>query len=343
MKQSHFQKKVYGIFMVSFLVTITVPVILYGVTKSLLVSGIASAGLLSCFGLTLLLHYMEDVHTRELVLELSRLMDTLLELEEKEVFPDSEDTIVSKLQSRVLKLIRILRQKNRQSWQEQENMKSLISDISHQLKTPLSNLKMYSEFLEQENLSEIQRKQYTDIVCASVERLEFLAENMIKISRLESGLIHLAMEEQSLNETVLKAVKDVYPKAKQKNVELVYKEDSHIFICHDRNWTAEAVFNLLENAVKYSCQGGQVILRVRKLGMFAEVSVEDENGPIKEEERTKVFSRFYRGENSRNQEGIGIGLYLAREIVMKQKGYMKLTMTEKGNQFSIVLYRDGAQ
>ena len=86
-----------------------------------------------------------------------------------------------------------------------------------------------------------------------------------------------------------------------------------------------------------------MILRVRKLGMFAEVSVEDENGPIKEEERTKVFSRFYRGENSRNQEGIGIGLYLAREIVMKQKGYMKLTMTEKGNQFSIVLYRDGAQ
>lgn len=290
-----------------------------------------------CF-LAFLLHRLDDAYITGIIADLSCLVDILTELEEREVFPEEEDTVLSKLQVKVIKLVRILKSKNETAKQEHENIKGLVSDISHQLKTPISNLKMYSEFLENSSLSEEKRLEYISIIRMSVERLNFLSENMIKISRLESGLIHLKMHRQSLNETVLKAVKDIYPKAKEKHVEIKYKEEKQIVLSHDRNWTAEAVCNLLDNAVKYAGEGSLVVLGIRQLGMFAEVSVEDENGAIPEEERARIFTRFYRGGNSRNQEGIGVGLYLAREIAVKQGGYMNLKTTEKGNIFLIMLY-----
>lgn len=302
------------------------------------VSMIVLAG---CLGLCLLsccLYRLSSNYITGVVAELSRLTDALTELQEQEVFPDNEDTLLSKLQSKVIKLVRILKNKNEQAEQEHENIKELVSDISHQLKTPISNLKMYSSFLRQEDLTEEKRREYVAVLCMSVERLNFLSENMIKISRLEGGLIQLKMQEQSLNETVLKAVKDIWPRAKQKENRIVYREEGQIPVKHDRNWTAEAVFNLLDNAVKYAPEGKEIILNIRRLGMFVEISVEDENGPISEEEQTKIFTRFYRGRNSRNREGVGIGLYLAREIAVRQGGYMNLRTTEKGNIFSLVLY-----
>ena len=285
-----------------------------------------------------LLHRLDDCYITGVVADLSLLMDVLVELEEKEVFPQGEDTVVSKLQNKVIKLTRILKNKNEAAETEHENIKQLVSDISHQLKTPISNLKMYSGFLKDDALSPETRKEYVEVLQVSVERLNFLSENMIKISRLESGLIQLKMHRQGLGETALKALKDVYPKARQKGIEVVYQEEGEIFVSHDRNWTAEAIYNLLDNAVKYAEREGKIILSLRKLGMFAEVSVEDENGTIPESERTKIFTRFYRGKNSRKQEGIGVGLYLSREIAVRQGGHINLKPTGKGNIFSLMLF-----
>ncbi|MDO4167586.1 MAG: HAMP domain-containing sensor histidine kinase [Eubacteriales bacterium] len=305
-------------------------------------SGVSAVVLAGCILLCLLAflqHRLEDRYITDIVIELSRLTDVLVELEEKEIFPENEDTVLSKLQSKVIKLVRILKHQNEMAAWEHENIKELVSDIAHQLKTPISNLKMYSQFLQEESLSEKQRKEYTEVICMSVERLNFLSENMIKISRLEGGLIQLNMQRQSLNETILKAVKDIYPKAKEKGTEICYSEEKEIMMHHDRNWTAEALFNLLDNAVKYARPGSRIDLRVRRLSMFVEISVEDENGAIPQEEQSKIFARFYRGRNSRKQEGVGVGLYLCREIVTRQGGYMNLKTTEKGNVFSMVLYQ----
>jgi len=313
------------------------PLVLYFATADWQVSMMALAGCLLFCLFAYLIHRLDDWYITGIIADLPRLMDMMTELEEREIFPKNEDTLISKLQDKVIKLVRILKHKNRLAEQEHENIKGLVSDISHQLKTPISNLKMYSQFLEEEALSPEKRREYVGVLRLSVERLNFLSENLIKISRLESGLIHLNMEKQCLNETVLKSVKDIYPKAKQKNTQIEYREDGQIVCSHDRNWTAEAVFNLLDNAVKYADEGGRIVLSVRQLGMFVEISVEDENGAIPEEERTKIFTRFYRGENSRREEGIGVGLYLSREIAVKQGGYMNLRTTEKGNVFSIFL------
>ena len=320
-------------------VVVGMPLVLYLMTADLLVSAVSLAGCLLFCLLAYLMHRLDDWYITGIVADLPKLIDMLTELEEREIFVENEDTLISKLQNKVIKLVRILKYKNMLAKQEHENIKELVSDISHQLKTPISTLKMYSQFLEDETLPPEKRREYVRVLALSVERLYFLTEHLIKISRLESELIHLNIESQCLNETVMKSVKDIYPKAKQKRTEIVYQEDGQIMLGHDRNWTAEAVFNLLDNAVKYADEGSRIVLSVRELGMFAEVSVEDENGAIPAEERTKIFTRFYRGKNSRRQEGIGVGLYLSREIAVKQGGYMNLRTTEKGNVFSVVLYK----
>lgn len=280
---------------------------------------------------------LDDQYIISIAADLSELCDSLITLEERELFPQNEDTILSKLQSKVMKLVKILKNKNAVALQEQKNMKALVSDISHQLKTPIANLRMYAEFLADETLPEEKHREYVEIVRLSVERLIFLSESMIQLSRLESGLIHLQPEVHSLNETVLTAVKDVFVKARDKGIEITYDEESDIPVCHDKRWTAEAIFNLLDNAVKYAPSGSVVAVKVRKLGMFSAVDITDMAPPIPEMERTKIFSRFYRGKNSRNSEGLGIGLYLAREIAVKQKGYLNLICREQGNTFSIYL------
>lgn len=296
---------------------------------------------LSCLILVWCMHMLQktdDEYFSAIVSDIAQLIDVLTELEEQEIFPANEDTLVSKLQSKIQKLVRILKLQKEKEQQEHENIKGLVSDLSHQLKTPISNLKMYTEFLKQTELSQQERDSYLHILDLSVQRLTFLSESMIKVSRLESGLITLDCKKQSINDTILKAVKDVYTSAKQAGVTVSYEGDCRWEVLHDRRWTAEALFNLLDNAVKYGKAGNQIGISVRKLGALLEISVKDENEPIPEHERTRIFERFYRGRNAGQKEGVGIGLYLARQIIEKQGGYLSVREWERGNQFLIVMH-----
>ena len=208
----------------------------------------------------------EQAYWSNIAAQLSDLCDCLLSLKHREIFSRNEDTILSKLQDKVLKLVTILQQKNEDSLQAQENMKGLISDLSHQLKTPIASLKLYTALLEEPTLTEQQQKQYTEVLRTAIDRLIFLSESMIQLSRLESGLIQLQLEEKSLNQTVLMAIKNVFAKAKQHHITLTYDSEKELSLMHDQRWTAEAIFNLLDNAVKYSPPGSTVAIRVRELG-----------------------------------------------------------------------------
>ena len=339
MKLRRYKNKRNGAIAVAVTAVAASSVLAFVLSASLIAAGCTLLGGAVAIAIMLYILRLDDALITDTAADFSRLADCLTELEEREIFPDNEDTAVSKLQSKIIKLVRILKKKNADSTAEHEKIKSLVSDISHQLKTPLANLKMYTDFISDPDLDEQKRREYIRIISLSVDRLSFLSESMIKISRLESGLIHLKSEELNLSETVLKAIKDVYSKAAKNGNEIVFKEENKVVISHDRGWTAEAVFNLLDNAVKYSPKGGRVYVTVRKLGLFAEVEVKDEGDKIPECEQPKIFSRFYRGSNSREKEGIGIGLYLAREIAIKQGGYINLKTSDKGNSFSLFLFQ----
>ena len=271
------------------------------------------------------------------LLDLSDMLQTIIDMKDEEVFSTMEDTIFSKLQYQTIKLTNILNAKNKQMENERNEIKSLVSDIAHQLKTPLTNLKMYGEFFKDESLSSEERKEFADIMNLSLDRLTFLIESMIKMSRLESGVINLRSEINDLNDTVIHAISQVQKKAREKNIDIELFQKDKVKILHDKNWIGEDIFNILENGVKYTPSNGKIKVSIQSYEMFVRIDIEDNGIGIKEEEIPKIFTRFYRGNNVGNTEGIGIGLYLTRSIISKHGGYIQVMSSERGSRFSVFL------
>ena len=277
-------------------------------------------------------------HVLFILTQLFEVISALIDRRENEVFSVLKDDMLSKLQAQVIKLSGILKAHNIRLKKERDEIKSLISDISHQLKTPLSNLKIYCDLLQEQSLSPIQQQGFMQNMQNQLEKLSFLMESMIKMSRLESGIIQLNLQLENLNETCLAAIRHVFQKAQAKNIEIKLEANRDIYLKHDRNWTAEAIFNILDNAVKYTQSGGLVIVKIKNYELFARVEIIDNGVGLDEAEINKIFKRFYRGENAHDQEGVGIGLYLSREIIQKQGGYIKVySKKAEGSIFSLFL------
>lgn len=277
-------------------------------------------------------NYME-----EMFVELSDMLAAIIDMRDEEAFSTAEDTLLSKLQHQTIKLTNILKEKNKQIETDRNEIKSLISDIAHQLKTPLTNLKMYVELFQDESLNEEDKEEFNKIIMLSLNRLSFLIESMIKMSRLESGIIQLKPQMNNLIDTILIAINQVQKKAKAKNMEIELKEIDKVKVTHDKNWLSEAFFNILENAVKYSDTSEVIRITVQQYEMFVRVDIKDNGIGIKADEMPKIFSRFYRGKNVGEIEGIGIGLYLTREIVSRHGGYIKVYSNKTGSTFSVFL------
>lgn len=186
-------------------------------------------------------------------------------------------------------------------------------------------------------LSDEERREYIATLQMSLEKLTFLTNSLIKMSRLESGIIRLKPEQSSLNDIVMQAVKTVYAKARDKNITITFDCGQTFEALLDFNWTAEAVTNVLDNAVKYTPSGGVVDLKITEYPSYLRLDVSDNGIGIPEEEQAKIFGRFYRGKQSAGVDGVGIGLYLTRDIVNKQNGYIKVASDEKGTIFSLFL------
>ncbi|EPR13983.1 sensor histidine kinase [Ruminiclostridium papyrosolvens] len=285
--------------------------------------------------LILLLHrYMQSV-----ILRLSDMVASLIDMRETEVFSVLNDDLLSKLQSQVLKLSRILKSQNIKLRNEKNEIKSLISDISHQLKNPLANLKIYVSFIMDEDIDPLMRMEYLKNIDNQLDKLNWLMESMIKMTRLESGIIQLNLEENGLNDVLLTSLKQIYQKALKKNIDIVFvPSEKDIELSIDLRWTAEAITNILDNSVKYTQESGKIKIQVHKYELFARIDIEDNGAGFDEKEVNDIFKRFYRGENSNGIDGVGIGLYLTREIISMQDGYIKAkSESGKGSTFSIFL------
>ncbi len=223
--------------------------------------------------------------------------------------------------------------------EEQGRIKSLISDISHQTKTPLSNIILYSQLLEEkekdpELISMIQA------IREQSEKLDFLIQSLIKTSRLENEVLMLHPVRQPIMPMLLAVVNVMQEEAAKKQIKIILN-DTDVQACFDRKWTEEAIGNLLDNAVKYSPSGSEIQISVTEYEMFATVSVTDQGMGIREEEQAKIFQRFYRSKEVAQMKGVGIGLYLAREIAERQSGYLKVKSgCGKGSTFSFYMIKN---
>lgn len=297
-------------------------------------------GVFILFALLLLLDFLHNRYNDDLLEQITLLIEALVEQQERQIFSEAEDTLTARLQHQLLKLRNILTAQNQMLAQEKEQIKTLISDISHQIKTPIAAANTFAELLSDGELSAEERTEYITTLQMSLGKLTFLTNSLIKMSRLESGIISLKPEKNSLNEIVLQAVKTVYAKAKEKGILITFECDQAFEAVLDFNWTAEAISNVIDNAVKYTPQGGFVRLQITEYPSFLRLDISDSGVGIPEEEQAKIFGRFYRGKQSVGTDGVGIGLYLTREIINKQNGYMKVSSDENGSTFSMFLKKN---
>ena len=297
-------------------------------------------GVLILFALLLLLDFLHNRYNDDLLEQITLLIEALVEQQERQIFSEAEDTLTARLQHQLLKLRNILTAQNQMLAQEKEQIKTLISDISHQIKTPIAAANTFAELLSDGELSAEERTEYITTLQMSLGKLTFLTNSLIKMSRLESGIISLKPEKNSLNEIVLQAVKTVYAKAKEKGILITFECDQTFEAVLDFNWTAEAISNVIDNAVKYTPQGGFVRLQITEYPSFLRLDISDSGVGIPEEEQAKIFGRFYRGKQSVGTDGVGIGLYLTREIINKQNGYMKVSSDENGSTFSMFMKKN---
>lgn len=218
---------------------------------------------------------------------------------------------------------------------ERDKIRSLISDISHQTKTPISNLLLYCELLEEEELSDTVSS-YVESIHGQTEKLRFLIDSLLKLSRLENGIIVLSPERNAVQPMLENVYSQYREAAEEKGLRLILRKTDSTAV-FDPKWTAEAICNIVDNAVKYT-DSGKIEISADVYSMFVRIDISDTGQGIREEEYSKIFARFYRSAKTREEQGAGIGLYLAREILNAEGGYVKVSSVYgEGSVFSVFL------
>lgn len=252
-----------------------------------------------------------------------------------------DESAPSALESRMARFLNGSARSLRGVQRQRESIQRLLSDISHQTKTPLANLRLYSSLLMEEELTPRQREQ-AQVILQQSEKLSFLIETLVKLSRLETDVLAVTPKSQPLSPLLERAASQAKAAAEQKGIalQLHLQQQAEMKALYDLRWTAEALGNLLDNAVKYTPPGGCIQVSATQYELFCRIDVHDNGIGIAEEEQAQIFGRFYRGRQVREQEGLGIGLYIAREIAQKQGGYLKLSSRPgQGSTFSLYLPR----
>ncbi len=276
-------------------------------------------------------------NTKKALEELSEALETINHGKRLELADCISDTLPSKISHQLVRLSDQIWESKQQVCRERDGLKELISEIAHQLRNPLANMESYLELLSSENLSAQEQTAYFQAVIAAEQRIRFLTESFIKMARLESRVIQIRKESCSLHETLLSCILQIRQQALEKHIDVQLSMEPRLSVPHDANWLGEAVVNLLDNSVKYMQDGGRILIKAEKNAMFTEISVEDDGIGIEEGEENLIFQRFYRGKRVTVEEGFGIGLYLAREIISQHDGFMKVKRQKQGLKVSIFL------
>lgn len=272
--------------------------------------------------------------TKRLLRRLNRMLDAAVRGEfREEVFDES---LLSAVETKLAHYLSASAVSARNLRKEKDRIKTLIADISHQTKTPLANVLLYTQLLEEQAPD---CREYTAALSGQARKLQSLIDALVKTSRLEAGVLVLRPVRRPLGPMLEEAVVQFAPRAAEKGLALTL-EPAAAEAVFDPKWTAEAVCNLIDNAVKYT-PAGSVTVSAHSYELFARIDVADTGPGIPEEELVNIFQRFYRGAGAPNTEGVGVGLYLVRQIAEGQGGFVKVfSRPGRGTKFSLYLPRD---
>lgn len=219
---------------------------------------------------------------------------------------------------------------------DRRRIQSLIGDIAHQTRTPIANALLYASLLAEEPLS-AQSHALAAQVVEQNEKLRFLIDALVKTSRLESGMVQVRPVRGPLADLFVSLAETFQPTAQAKGLTLSFAPAAGDAL-FDPKWTAEAIGNLIDNAIKYTPAGGHVRVSVARFQMFCAIEVADDGPGIPEADHAKIFTRFYRAQAVHDAPGVGVGLFLARQILTAQNGYIRVRSAPgQGAKFSAFL------
>ena len=289
--------------------------------------------ILLCFLAAIAVVLWERRKARKTMEEIERMLDAAMTGSFSET--NFNESRLSALETKFAHYLSAAEASSRNVAQEKDRIKSLIADISHQTKTPIANLLLYSELLMEETLP-VSAKANVVALYKQSEKLRFLIDSLVKLSRLENGIILLSPQQGALQPLLESVVEQYAAKAAEKGLSLRL-HDTDISAAFDMKWTTEALANIVDNAIKYT-EHGTIRISAVSYEMFARIDISDTGSGIPETEQAKIFARFYRSNSVQKQEGVGIGLYLARQIISGEGGYIKVaSVPGKGSTFSIFL------
>ena len=270
--------------------------------------------------------------------DLCRTLDNMINGNEEPEQANDSETLFARISHRLSRLYGIMQENRRKVDAERQELQMLVSDISHQVKTPVSNLKMVTDTLLTRPVTNQERTDFLQGIRDQTDKLDFLFQALVKTSRLETGAIRLNKKDGLLFDTLAQAMSGIVYSAEKKDIAVTVDCPEDLHLLHDSKWTAEALFNLLDNAVKYTPAGGKISVSVERWEMYVKLDVADTGKGISESNQASIFRRFYREEEVHDEPGVGIGLYLAREIITRQGGYIKVASEiGKGSIFSVFL------
>ena len=323
-----------------FLLSIAMPVTIYFLTQNVL--ALCCGLLYAVFVAGCMVAFLAFVR-RKLTLfsdALCKLLDDMMSADQTPPQYTEEENLFYKIQHRLSRLYEVLRESKSSIAKERADLQELISDISHQVKTPIANLKMLDATMLEQMVTPEKQREFLVAMDSQLDKLDFLMQAMVKTSRLEAGVISLEPKAQAIYDTLAAALGGILLSAEKKKIEVRVDCPETVTAAHDRKWTTEALFNILDNAVKYTPEGGKIRVAVVCWEMYVKIDISDTGIGISEQHQGTIFKRFYRESSVHDAPGIGIGLYLAREIITRQGGFIRVASeVGTGSTFSVFLPR----
>lgn len=246
----------------------------------------------------------------------------------------SEDEL-SILKNELYKVTIKLKEDAENSKQAKKDLKDTLADISHQLKTPITSiLIILDNIIDNPDMDKNTREDFIRDIKRELLNMNFLALNLLKLSKLDSNTVHFLKKEVSLNEIVTSSIKNVSPLCDLKNITIVKNLESGIKINCDLNWQVEAITNILKNCVEHSNENSKIDIMTTTNKVYTSIEIRDYGPGISQKDLPHIFERFYKGASS-SSNSIGIGLSLAKKIIESNNGLIMVDTSKKGTTFTI--------
>lgn len=252
---------------------------------------------------------------------------------------DNQEGELSILKNDIYKVTLMLSEQRSLLQEDKIKLTNAISDISHQLKTPLTSMTVMADLLSDPELHVEKRMEFTRKISIQLERIGWLVSALLKFSKIDAGTIQFKKEQIRVSKLVQKSLEPMLIPMDIKGQRILINGADATTFVGDLNWTAEAVINILKNCVEHTPAGGEISISFAENALFTEIVIADNGKGIPKAEIPYIFKRFYKGKNA-NEDSVGIGLALAQSIITEQNGTIDVTSeVEKGTQFQIKFYK----